>query len=93
MADSLTALLLCISVILRFVSDIHWNIWAVNMTTGPHSPIFWPGLTLGSGRTSTAEPTPPPGISWIYLKDMTEYLYFWKSPQKIIFDLGNLISE
>ena len=22
---------------------------------------------------------------------MTEYLYFWKSPQKIIFDLGNLI--
>jgi len=23
---------------------------------------------------------------------MTEYLYFWKSPQKIIFDLGNLIS-
>lgn len=24
---------------------------------------------------------------------MTEYLYFWKSPQKLIFDLGNLISE
>ncbi|KAL2264713.1 hypothetical protein VTJ83DRAFT_7223 [Remersonia thermophila] len=44
-------------------------------------------------RTSTAQPTPPPGISWIYLKDMTEYLYFWKSPQKIIFDLGNLINE
>ncbi|KAL1842016.1 hypothetical protein VTJ49DRAFT_6182 [Mycothermus thermophilus] len=44
-------------------------------------------------RTSTAQPTPPPGISWIYLKDMTEYLYFWKSPQAIIFDLGNLINE
>ncbi|KAL2141781.1 hypothetical protein VTI28DRAFT_1918 [Corynascus sepedonium] len=44
-------------------------------------------------RTSTAEPTAPPGISWIYLKDMTEYLYFWKSPQKIIFDLGNLIDD
>ncbi|KAK4122500.1 hypothetical protein N657DRAFT_635238 [Parathielavia appendiculata] len=44
-------------------------------------------------RTSTAEPTAPPGISWIYLKDMTEYMYFWKSPQKIIFDLGNLIND
>ncbi|AEO55901.1 hypothetical protein MYCTH_2300199 [Thermothelomyces thermophilus ATCC 42464] len=44
-------------------------------------------------RTSTAEPTAPPGISWTYLKDMTQYLYFWKSPQKIIFDLGNLIDD
>ncbi len=44
-------------------------------------------------RTSTAEPTAPPGIRWVYLKDMTEYLYFWKSPQKIIFDLGNLIDD
>ncbi|KAK3301383.1 peptide N-acetyl-beta-D-glucosaminyl asparaginase amidase A-domain-containing protein [Chaetomium fimeti] len=44
-------------------------------------------------RTSTAEPTAPPGISWIYLKDMTHYLYFWRSPQKIIFDLGNLIDD
>ncbi|KAL2131827.1 hypothetical protein VTI74DRAFT_4571 [Chaetomium olivicolor] len=44
-------------------------------------------------RTSTAEPTPSPGISWIYLKDMTEYLYLWKSPQKIIFDLRNLIND
>ncbi|KAK1750621.1 peptide N-acetyl-beta-D-glucosaminyl asparaginase amidase A-domain-containing protein [Echria macrotheca] len=44
-------------------------------------------------RTSTAEPTTPPGISWTYLKDMTEYLYFWRSPQKIIFDLGNLIDD
>ncbi len=44
-------------------------------------------------RTSTAEPTAPPGIRWVYLKDMTEYLYFWKTPQKIIFDLGNLIDD
>ncbi|SPQ22228.1 05a0dc70-bc1d-444f-bbc2-980506bcb545 [Thermothielavioides terrestris] len=44
-------------------------------------------------RTSTAEPTVPPGISWTYLKDMTHYMYFWKSPQKVIFDLGNLIND
>lgn len=44
-------------------------------------------------RTSTAEPTQPPGIRWVYMKDMTEYLYFWKQPQKIIFDLGNLIDD
>lgn len=44
-------------------------------------------------RTSTAEPTKPPGIRWVYLKDMTEYLSLWKSPQKIIFDLGNLITD
>ncbi|KAJ9156109.1 Peptide-N4-(N-acetyl-beta-glucosaminyl)asparagine amidase A [Pleurostoma richardsiae] len=44
-------------------------------------------------RTSTAEPTQHPGIRWVYMKDMTEYLYFWKSPQTIIFDLGNLIDS
>ncbi|KAL1867730.1 hypothetical protein Daus18300_006286 [Diaporthe australafricana] len=44
-------------------------------------------------RTSTAEPTPHPGIRWTYLKDMTEYLSLWKSPEKIIFDLGNLITD
>ncbi|KAI0108216.1 peptide-N4-(N-acetyl-beta-glucosaminyl)asparagine amidase A [Daldinia grandis] len=44
-------------------------------------------------RTSTAEPTLPPGIRWTFLKDMTEYLYFWKSPQKLIFDLGNLVDD
>lgn len=44
-------------------------------------------------RTSTAEPTQPPGIRWTFLKDMTEYLYFWKSPQKLIFDLGNLVDD
>ena len=40
-------------------------------------------------RTSTAEPTQN-GIEWTYVKDMSHYLYFWKSPQKLIFDLGNI---
>ncbi|KAI0595418.1 hypothetical protein F4775DRAFT_569641 [Biscogniauxia sp. FL1348] len=44
-------------------------------------------------RTSTAEPTPAPGIHWTYMKDMTEYLYFWNSPQTLIFDLGNLLDD
>lgn len=44
-------------------------------------------------RTSTAEPTAAPGIRWTYLKDMTEYLSLWNSPQKLIFDLGNLITD
>ncbi|KAK6584074.1 hypothetical protein PZA11_003804 [Diplocarpon coronariae] len=43
-------------------------------------------------RTSTAEPTTN-GIRWEYHKDMTEYLYFWNSPQTLIFDLGNLIDS
>ncbi|KAH8685586.1 peptide N-acetyl-beta-D-glucosaminyl asparaginase amidase A-domain-containing protein [Tricladium varicosporioides] len=43
-------------------------------------------------RTSTAEPTVN-GIRWEYVKDMTEYLYFWNSPQTLIFDLGNLIND
>lgn len=44
-------------------------------------------------RTSTAEPTTAPGIRWTYLKDMTEYLSLWNAPQKLIFDLGNLITD
>jgi len=43
-------------------------------------------------RTSTAEPTAN-GIRWEYIKDMTEYMYFWNSPQTLIFDLGNLIDN
>jgi len=43
-------------------------------------------------RTSTAEPTVN-GIEWTYIKDMTEFLYFWNSPQTLIFDLGNLIDS
>lgn len=44
-------------------------------------------------RTSTAEPTQRPGIRWTYMKDMTQYLSMWRQPQKVIFDLGNLINE
>ncbi|KAL8358158.1 hypothetical protein RB601_009537 [Gaeumannomyces tritici] len=44
-------------------------------------------------RTSTAEPVAPPGIRWEYHKDMTPYLSFWKTPQTVIFDLGNLIDD
>jgi hypothetical protein len=43
-------------------------------------------------RTSTAEPTAS-GIRWEYIKDMTEFMYFWDSPQKLIFDLGNLVDS
>ncbi|GAB7345434.1 hypothetical protein MBLNU457_3768t1 [Dothideomycetes sp. NU457] len=47
-------------------------------------------------RTSTAEPTIT-GIEWTYLKalsqDVTNYLSLFKQPQKIIFDLGNLVDE
>ncbi|KAI9735694.1 MAG: hypothetical protein M1818_006302 [Claussenomyces sp. TS43310] len=43
-------------------------------------------------RTSTAEPTTT-GIEWTYVKDMSEYLYLWREPQKLIFDLGNLIDS
>lgn len=43
-------------------------------------------------RTSTAEPTEG-GIIWTYRKDVTPFLSLWKEPQKIIFDLGNIIDE
>ncbi|KAE8453075.1 hypothetical protein EG329_012262 [Mollisiaceae sp. DMI_Dod_QoI] len=43
-------------------------------------------------RTSTAEPTAN-GIRWEYIKDMSEFMYFWNTPQKLIFDLGNLIDS
>ena len=43
-------------------------------------------------RTSTAEPTKD-GIVWTYVREMDQYDVLWKSPQKIIFDLGNLINN
>ncbi|KAL1612355.1 hypothetical protein SLS60_000581 [Paraconiothyrium brasiliense] len=43
-------------------------------------------------RTSTAEPTQN-GIFWTYVKDMSNYLSLFQEPQKIIFDLGNLIDD
>ncbi len=43
-------------------------------------------------RTSTAEPTKD-GIIWTYIKEMDQYNVLWKTEQKIIFDLGNLVNE
>ncbi|KAL4940811.1 hypothetical protein BDV06DRAFT_213196 [Aspergillus oleicola] len=43
-------------------------------------------------RTSTAEPTTD-GIIWTYVKDLSQYNVLWREPQKIIFELGNLISD
>ncbi|OAX78513.1 hypothetical protein ACJ72_07178 [Emergomyces africanus] len=43
-------------------------------------------------RTSTAEPTSN-GIIWTYVKDMSHYKALWAEPQKLIFDLGNLIDD
>lgn len=43
-------------------------------------------------RTSTAEPTRS-GIIWSYAKDMSAYLAVFNKPQKIIFDLGNLVDD
>jgi hypothetical protein len=43
-------------------------------------------------RTSTAEPTQS-GIVWSYVKDMSSYLALFNTPQKIIFDLGNIVDD
>ncbi len=43
-------------------------------------------------RTSTAEPTLD-GIEWTYRKDMTAYLSLWREPQRLVFDLGNLVND
>lgn len=43
-------------------------------------------------RTSTAEPTQD-GIVWSHVKDMSSYLNLFQQPQKIIFDLGNLVDD
>ena len=43
-------------------------------------------------RTSTAEPTST-GIVWTYVKEMSQYNALWKQPQKLIFDLGNIITD
>ncbi|KAK0741224.1 peptide N-acetyl-beta-D-glucosaminyl asparaginase amidase A-domain-containing protein [Schizothecium vesticola] len=44
-------------------------------------------------RTSTAQPTTPPGIRWTYLKDATAYLSLFRTPQRLTFDLGNLVND
>jgi hypothetical protein len=43
-------------------------------------------------RTSTAEPTSN-GIVWTYIKEMSQYNSLWQTPQKIIFDLGNIVND
>jgi hypothetical protein len=43
-------------------------------------------------RTSTAEPTAN-GIIWSYAKDMSAYVALFKTPHKIIFDLGNIVDD
>ena len=43
-------------------------------------------------RTSTAEPGGHE-IRWTYVKEMDQYHTLWSQPQKLIFDLGNLIDE
>lgn len=43
-------------------------------------------------RTSTAEPTAT-GIEWTFVKDVSNYLTLFRQPQKIIFDLGNLVDN
>ncbi|GAA91928.1 peptide-N4-(N-acetyl-beta-D-glucosaminyl) asparaginase amidase N [Aspergillus luchuensis IFO 4308] len=43
-------------------------------------------------RTSTAEPTTD-GIIWTYIKDMSQFNVLWKEKQKLIFDLGNIITD
>jgi hypothetical protein len=43
-------------------------------------------------RTSTAEPTKD-GIIWTYIKEMQQYNTLWSNPQKLIFDLGNLVDS
>ncbi|KAJ1326598.1 Peptide N-acetyl-beta-D-glucosaminyl asparaginase amidase A [Microdochium nivale] len=44
-------------------------------------------------RTSTAEPVKHPGIRWTVTKDLSHMAYLWKSPQTLIFDLGNLVDD
>ncbi|KAE8376834.1 peptide N-acetyl-beta-D-glucosaminyl asparaginase amidase A-domain-containing protein [Aspergillus bertholletiae] len=43
-------------------------------------------------RTSTAEPTAD-GIVWTYIKDISQYKALLQIPQKLIFDLGNIIND
>lgn len=43
-------------------------------------------------RTSTEEPNRR-GISYTYVKDMSQYMTLWKQPQKVIFDLPNTLTD
>lgn len=43
-------------------------------------------------RTSTAEPTGGP-MSYYHIKDVTKYLALFKSPQDVVFDMGNTVNN
>lgn len=43
-------------------------------------------------RTSTEEPNRR-GISYTYMRDMSQYMALWKQPQKVIFDLPNGVTD
>ncbi|USW58797.1 Putative peptide-N4-(N-acetyl-beta-glucosaminyl)asparagine amidase A [Septoria linicola] len=43
-------------------------------------------------RTSTAEPSKS-GISWVYIKDMSNFLPLFMTHQTLIFDLGNIVND
>ncbi|KAG8170087.1 hypothetical protein KVR01_000832 [Diaporthe batatas] len=43
-------------------------------------------------RTSTEEPNRR-GISYTYIKDMSQYMAMWRQPQKVIFDLPNGVTD
>lgn len=43
-------------------------------------------------RTSTEEPNRR-GISYTYVKDMSQYMALWKQPQKVIFNLPNSLTD
>lgn len=43
-------------------------------------------------RSSTEEPGAQ-GISWTYMKDMSQFMSLWKQPQTVIFDLPNSVNE
>ncbi|POS74879.1 hypothetical protein DHEL01_v206723 [Diaporthe helianthi] len=43
-------------------------------------------------RTSTEEPNRR-GISYTYMKDMSQYMAMWRQPQKVIFDLPNGVTD
>lgn len=43
-------------------------------------------------RTSTEEPNRR-GISYTFMKDMSQYMALWKQPQKVIFDLPNTLTD
>lgn len=44
-------------------------------------------------RTTTAEPKAKPGIVWTTWKEVTPFLSLWKTKQKLIFELDNVVND